>query len=113
MLIEDTSEPVGLVVHLQLQAAVNICRTPSRPNQNRTSTATSVGRRCRAPGDRGTHKLLLVRETKANTWDGTQTYTCLGPAAGLFPTRSKLMAIPHRLRHRMTVEIFRRACRLG
>lgn len=50
-------------------------------SQNRTSTTSSVGRRYLEQRERGTHVLFLVRETKANAWSGTQTYTCLGPAS--------------------------------
>ena len=78
-------------------------------SQNRTSTTSSVGRRYLDQRERGTHVLLLVRETKANAWGGTQTYTCLGPATYVSHTGNKPIAITYRLRHPMTADLFRRA----
>ncbi|MBC7560680.1 MAG: DUF3427 domain-containing protein [Dermatophilaceae bacterium] len=61
-------------------------------SQNRTSTTSSVGRRYLEQQDRVTHVLLLVRETKANAWSGTQTYTCLGPGSYVSHTGNKPIA---------------------
>lgn len=78
-------------------------------SQNRTSTTSATGRRYIEQRVRGTHVLLLVRETVANAWAGTQTYSCLGPATYVSHTGSKPIAITYRLRHPMTADVFRRA----
>lgn len=78
-------------------------------SQNRTSTTSAVGRRYLEQEQGGTHVLLLVRESKVNAWGGTQTYTCLGPASYVAHTGDKPIAITYRLRHPMSVEVFRKA----
>ena len=78
-------------------------------SQNRTSTASSVGRRYLEQREAGTHVLLLVRENKVNAWGGTQTYTCLGPATYVSHTGNKPIAITYHLRNPMTADLFRAA----
>jgi superfamily II DNA or RNA helicase len=82
-------------------------------SQNSTSTTSPTGRRYLNQRDTGSHVLLLVRETKENSWGGTQAYTCLGPANYVSHTGDRPIAITYRLRHPMPLESFRAASVTG
>jgi len=78
-------------------------------SQSRTSVDSATGRRYLTQRETGTHVLLLARETKSNEWNGTQSYTCLGPATCLKHEGSRPIAITYELRHPMPVDVFKQA----
>ncbi len=76
-------------------------------SQNATAEASPTGQRYVHHAERGSHVLLFVRATRSNSWGGTATYQCLGPATYVSHEGERPMAITWRLRHGMPVDTFR------
>ena len=79
-------------------------------SQNATSTTSPTGQRYLNHQELGTHVLILTRETKTTDWNGPRPFLCLGPASYVSHEGERPIAITWRLRHPMTVDVFRRAC---
>lgn len=74
-------------------------------SQSTTSAASPTGQRYIHHGERGSHILLFVRETKTNTL-GASPYIFLGPADYVAHEGERPMAITWRLRRKMPAEVY-------
>lgn len=50
-------------------------------SQNATAIASPIGQRYLHHRERGSHVLILARETKTSEWNDPRPFLCLGPAA--------------------------------
>lgn len=78
-------------------------------SQNATAAESATGQRYINHAALGTHVLLLARETKANEWSGPRPFLCLGPAQYVSHEGERPMAVIWRLRHPLSVDVFRAA----
>ncbi len=78
-------------------------------SQNTTRVSSATGQRYLNHHERGSHVLLLARPTKRNEWAGPEPYRCLGPATYVSHEGEQPIAITWKLRHPMTVDLFRQA----
>ncbi|WP_442893212.1 DUF3427 domain-containing protein [Aquipuribacter sp. SD81] len=76
-------------------------------SQNRTSVDSEVGQRYLRHRERGTHVLLLTRQTRTNAWGGAGPYSLLGPLTYQHHDGDRPIAITWKLRRPMPVEIYR------
>jgi hypothetical protein len=75
-------------------------------SQNATSTSSPTGQRYLAGSG---HTLILARETRSSDWNGPRPFLCLGPATYVSHEGDRPIAITWKLRHPMTVDVYRRA----
>jgi superfamily II DNA or RNA helicase/HKD family nuclease len=75
-------------------------------SQNATSTSSPTGQRYLAGSG---HTLILARETRLSDWNGPRPFLCLGPATYVSHEGDRPIAITWKLRHPMTVDVYRRA----
>ncbi len=78
-------------------------------SQNVTATDSPTGRRYLNHVAEGSHILILARETKVTEWAGPRPFLCLGPAEYVSHERERPIAITWRLRHPLSVDVFRMA----
>jgi superfamily II DNA or RNA helicase/HKD family nuclease len=78
-------------------------------SQNATTADSPTGQRYINHAKLGSHVLLLARETRANEWSGPRPFLCLGPAQYVSHEGERPMAVTWRLRHPLSVDVFRAA----
>jgi superfamily II DNA or RNA helicase/HKD family nuclease len=78
-------------------------------SQNATSLASATGQRYLHHQTGGSHVLILARETRATEWGGPRPFLCLGPASYVSHEGERPIAVTWKLRHPMTVDVYRRA----
>jgi hypothetical protein len=78
-------------------------------SQNTTAVASPTGQRYLNHVARGTHVLILARETKTTEWGGPRPFLCLGPAQYVRHEGERPIAITWRLRHPLSIDVFRAA----
>lgn len=78
-------------------------------SQNATAIGSPTGQRYLNHRQQGSHVLILARETKTTEWNGPRPFLCLGPATYVSHEGERPIAITWRLRHPMTVDVYRRA----
>ena len=78
-------------------------------SQNATAVSSPTGQRYLNHRARGSHVLILTRETRANDWNGPRPFLCLGPAGYVEHEGERPIAITWRLRHPLSADVFRRA----
>jgi superfamily II DNA or RNA helicase/HKD family nuclease len=82
-------------------------------SQNATTVASAVGQRYLNHAAQGSHVLLLARETTKTEWAGPRPYLCLGPAQYVSHEGERPIAITWRLRHPLSIDVFRAASLAG
>lgn len=78
-------------------------------SQNSTTAASGTGQRYVNHRARGSHVVLLARQTRLAEWGGPLPYTCLGPASYVSHEGERPMAITWRLVHPMAPDVYRQA----
>lgn len=82
-------------------------------SQNTTAVASSTGQRYLNHAAQGSHVLILARETTKTEWAGPRPYLCLGPAVYVSHEGERPIAITWRLKHPLTIDVFRAASLAG
>jgi Domain of unknown function (DUF3427) len=78
-------------------------------SQNTTAAGSPVGQRYVNHVPRGSHVLILARQTKETEWGGPRPYLCLGSSQYVSHESERPMAITWRLRQPMPIDVFRMA----
>ena len=78
-------------------------------SQNATAVASPTGQRYLHHRERGSHVLLLARETRSTEWSGPRPFLCLGPATYVSHEGERPIAITWALRHPLSADVFRSA----